>query len=144
MGYANTTVILFGVELSNEQAKKIYEERLEDTEEGNFPYEPEDCITTEVMYTHHEKPVYKERNIPQMLADGADSRIDNMVYSDDSNRHVIGVHLASRGYACDDKIEDFLTPSEKAISNFNKYILPILNEENIETKPKIIIFSQVW
>jgi hypothetical protein len=144
MGYATTTIAFYGVELSYEEAKKIFEERFGDEEE--FDYDTKDTTTDEVASVHHIRgTTYRERAMPQMLADGADSRINNMAFDEESERHVIGVYLASRGYAHTDKIEDYIkSPSEKAKANYEKYILPILKEEGIEREPSILIVTQTW
>ncbi len=142
MGYSQTTIAIFGVELTNEQAELIFNKHFHGGEE--LQYDEVDTLTNELSYVRHGKNVYRERHMPQMLADGADSRIDNMSYSEDSGRHVLGIYLASKGYAYGDKIEDYLIPSDKAISNFNKYIQPILDEDGIILTPRLQIISQVW
>jgi hypothetical protein len=140
MGYSNNTILIFGIELSTEQAKSIFEKHLEET--GEFKYQEEDCVTTEVAYNSRGVDVLRKRNIPEMLADNADARADNMSYSEDGERTIIGVTVANTNWG--DKIEDFIQPNEKSVLNFNKYILPILNEEDIKKEPKIFIVNQVW
>jgi hypothetical protein len=139
MGYSQTVILVLGVELSNEQARIISEKHID----GVFiQYETEDCITDEVLCSSQGKDVFNERNVPELLADGADSRIDDMGYCVDCERHVIGITLASRGR---DRIENhFGNVQQKAYDNFNKYILPILTEEGIDKKPELLIVCQVW
>lgn len=145
MGYASTTIAFFGIELSDEEAKNIFEKYF-NGEDEEFEYDEKDTLTDEISYVHHNTgPVYRERNIPQMLADGADSRVDNMAYSEDSQRHVLGIYLASRGYAYSDKIENYMKEvPAKAKENFEKYIRPILQKENIRKEPEILLINQTW
>lgn len=140
MGYSNNTIVMFGVELNSEDAQVIYEKHLEET--GELIYQKEDVITTELWYNNRGVDIFRERNIPEMLADNADARADNMAYSEDGNRTIFGVTIANTSWG--DKIEKHLTPQEKSISNFNKYILPILNETGIQKEPAIFIINQVW
>jgi hypothetical protein len=143
MGYSQTTIGVLGIEITDEQAKKIYNTYLQAT--GELVYDKADCITTEFQYNHHGVDIFRERHMPQMLADDTDSRIDNLYYSEGS-RHVIGVYLASKGYAYGDKIEKYIMNIDKrAYDNFNKYIVPILKSEGIDfVEPEMLLISQVW
>jgi hypothetical protein len=140
MGYRQTTIVVYGVELSNDQAEKIYNENFVDN--GEMVYDKVDTQTSEVAYVHRIRGnVYKNRNTPAMFADGADSRIHDLAYSVEAGRHVFGIEVASRG---SDKIEKYLkNTSPEAIRNYHKYILPILQLEGIATDPEIFIVTQV-
>lgn len=152
MGYAQTTIIIWGVELADDEAKRIYDklnkdfENREDDDDGELiPFDVKDCITDEVSYNRRGVDVFRKRDIPQLLADGTDSRIDNLCYTERAERHVIGIYTASKGYAHSDKIEDYIPgPKQRTLDNYEKYILTILKEEGIERKPAIQIVSQVW
>lgn len=146
MSYTVTTIVFFGIELSQEEAKRIKQKYFSEEffpSEGN--YDPLDFTDDTV---HNQSGVNtgrnRERNMPQMLADGTDSRIHNMDY-EEGHQHYIGIYLASKGYAYNDKIKDFMkVPSEKAVQNFEKYIRPILIAEGIEKEPDIEIVTQTW
>lgn len=142
MGYAKTLIIIWGVSLTPEQAKKIYEKYFS---EGEFEYDVKDTLTEEIAYEHRGTPIYRERNMPQMVADGADSRIDDLSYSKESDDHVLGIYVASKGYAYTDNIEEHIKNiGGKTFENFDKYIKPILQEEGISEEPKMRIMNQVW
>lgn len=141
MGYAQTTIVVWGVELTNKQAEDIYKKYFSG---GEMSYDKTDTTTNELSYVHRGQNIYRERYMPQMLADDADSRIHDMSYSEDSYRHAFGIYLASRGYAHTDKIENYLTPDKQALHNWDKYISPILKAEGINLEPSILLISQVW
>jgi len=128
MGYSQTTIVVFGIEVTDEQAKNISETYIND--DGEIDHDESDDI----------------RDFPNLLADEADSRVDDMSYSEGSYRHVFGIRLASRGYGSSDKIEKYINNvSDKAKQNYVKYILPILRKEGIEeVQPSILIVTQVW
>lgn len=140
MGYTAHTILIFGVYLTIQQSKRIYDKHFVNDE---LPYTKQDTITTEVFYTNRlGKPVYKERNVPTMLSDGTDARIHSMRCSYEAENHVIGIEVADKKY---DNINDYmLNVGEKTIENFNKYIQPILDEEVIIEKPSMKIVTQVW
>ena len=144
MGYSQTTIVVFGIEVTDEQAKNISEKYI--NEDGEINHDEVDVITNEVSYHLHGKPIYETRDFPNLLADEADSRVDDMSYSEGSYRHVFGIQMASRGYGCPDRIENYISNvPDRAKQNYVKYILPILREEGIEeVEPSVLIVTQVW
>lgn len=144
MGYATTLIVMYGIYLTPEQAKNIFDKYFYEGEK--MQYDNKDTITEEVAYVHRiHGAVYRERNIPQMVSDGADSRVHSLVYSDDCAEHCLGIYMASKGYGCSDNIEEHIKNwGGKTLQNFNKYILPILQTEGITEEPKVRILTQVW
>jgi hypothetical protein len=84
-----------------------------------------------------------------MYSEGTDSRIHNNTYEEGYN-HVLGLYVASNGYAYSDNLEDFMTPNMYYISNYDKYIKPLLDGAGVDIlgitigDPKMVITNQVW
>lgn len=141
MGYAATTILVYGIRISNEDAKKIYEAFVD--EEGEFQYDENDILLEERHHPHRKiRP--RERYYPNMYSEGTDSRIHDLLL-EDGFEHVIGLYIASKGYAYNDVIEDYLSPNQMCEDNYNKYIVPMLDALGIEKQePKVLIVNQVW
>ncbi len=142
MGYGATAILVYGIKVSSEDAKKIYEDCKEDFEGvGTMYYITEDVLEEEI---HHPQRKIRHRYYPTMYSEGTDSRIHNLEFEERFN-HVVGLYIASKGYAYNDNIEDYLTPNQMCEDNYNKYIVPMLEDLGIEKKePKILIVNQVW
>lgn len=93
MGYSQTTIVVFGIEVTDEQAKNISEKYI--NEDGEINHDESDVITSEVSYHLHGKPIYETRDFPNLLADEADSRVDDMSYSEGSYRFSSSLELAT-------------------------------------------------
>ncbi len=119
------------------QAKTIFDKYFK---EEVLKHDTKDTITSEILY----KNVYVTRDEPVMRSEGADSRIHSLIFSDESERHVFGIEMASRGYGSKDKLENYFIPSQRAKDNYTKYILPILEAEGIKDEPSTQIVTQVW
>lgn len=52
MGYSQTTIVVFGIEVTDEQAKNISEKYI--NEDGEINHDEVDVITSEVSYHLHE------------------------------------------------------------------------------------------
>lgn len=137
MGYANTTIVMYGVRLSSEDAKKIFDKFYDEDEyeytDSLIEYSDEDVITD----------IDRHRYYPNLVSEKTDSRIHCLEY-EEGYSHVFGLHIASNGYAYSDELENFMTINDMCTNNFNKYCKPVLDEFNINLEPKILITSQVW
>lgn len=144
MSYATTVIVMYGVSLTLEQAKKVYEKYFIEGED--LKYDTKDTLTEEVSYVHRVTgPVYRERNMPQMVSEGSDSRIHSLAYDEDCSDHVLGIYVASKGYTYTDNIEEHIqNMGGKTFENFDKYIRPILEDQGIKEEPKMRIVTQVW
>jgi hypothetical protein len=144
MGYAATTILVYGIRISSEDAKKIYEDCKEDFQEVGTMFYSTDDILLEERHHPHRRIRPRERYYPNMYSEGTDSRIHDLKF-EEGYSHVVGLYVASKGYAYNDNIEDYLMPNQMCEDNYNKYIVPMLEELEIEKQePKILIVNQVW
>ena len=159
MGYARTNIIIYGVKISDELANKIFNKYFsEDTEYIEFSQDDliyyrkqsEDCsnkgliqLTPISPYKQHDDGTYGSPALfPTMLSEKTDSRIHSLLY-DKGFDHVIGIQIASNGYAYEDDIEYFMKNIPKeVISEFNNTIMTVLEEYNINASPQIHLVTQ--
>lgn len=145
MGYVQTIIVTYGVRLNPDESKMVYDKLNEDelVIDGQMVYDTDDCQQVLSM-VHRDRNYYRYRYRPTLLSEETDSRIHSNFYEPYYD-HVFGLHIASKGYAYDDTIEDFMESNEITEDNFNKYCKPILDELDIEYgDPQILIVSQVW
>jgi len=149
MGYAATTIVMYGVRLDTNDAKRFFDYMLDNYESFRddrvFDLDEEDLlIEPDEILSNGRKIKGRARYEPQMLADDADSRIHEMAY-ERGHSSVVGLFIASRGYAWSDPLEDFMSPDKRYTQNFEKYVQPILDALGIKSEPpKIILVNQVW
>ena len=144
MGYAATTILVYGIRISSEDAKKIYEDCREDFREVGTMYFDANDIQLEKRENSQWNLRPRERYFPNMYSEETDSRIHNLKF-EEGYSHVVGIYMASKGYAYNDVIEDYLSPNQMCEDNYNKYIVPMLDALGIEKQePKVLIVNQVW
>jgi hypothetical protein len=149
MGYAATTILVYGVRLSPEQGKRVFDYMNDNFEsfrdDRMFDYDCDNLLVEPGRdLGNGRKAGDRERYDPRMFSEGTDSRIHDLGYEPGYNA-VVGLYVASKGYAYSDNLEDFFTPDPRYTVNFDRYILPILQELGIEVDPpKILIVNQVW
>jgi hypothetical protein len=80
----------------------------------------------------------------ELMGDGADSRITDEDAGVDT--YAFGILLASKGYAYNDKINDYTNPVNPiAIQRWNDYCVPLLTKAGIEiVEPEVVRIVQVW
>lgn len=156
MGYAATTVIMYGVAIDEDIAEQIHNNEM--NEDGEFNGEK---MYDNVYYRKNhqgsrhpqQEPVtqYSEHNLgmgyvfhPDMLSEDTDSRIHSNTFEPD-HQHYLGIYIASKGYAYDDNIKEFIKniPPE-AVENFKNAIQPLLDKYGVTDEPDIQIINQVW
>jgi hypothetical protein len=127
MGYANTTMAIYGIKLTKAQAKKIAETLEPICEEGCGIY-----LETPDKYLQIE-----------IFSENTDSRVHSLGY-EDGYSHVFGINYASNGYACDDDIVKAVKKvPKKAIDLYEEYAVKFLDSLKIKTKPDVLIINQV-
>lgn len=161
MSYAATTIVVWGIRVNEDIAEKIYNELTQnDDSEAIINMEPSDRYLRKMTsnykrniqqkyynispYSQHDSGYGSEVFEPRLFSDGTDSRIDSLTF-DLGYNHVLGIYVASKGYAYNDKIESFIkSVPQEAKNNFEKYIKPILDKYNIKEQPDIVIVNQTW
>lgn len=143
MGYAATTILVYGIRLDSIQAQEVYD-HLQETDDlfesdGEISMDPNDSLIEPSVGKFRPRTRY----YPNMYSEGTDSRIHDNTYEEGYD-HVIGLYVASNGYAYNDLLEDYLVPNEDYTKNYDKYIQPILDSIGIDGRPKMIIINQVW
>jgi len=152
MGYALTKILLYGIEVPEEVAERIY----------NDPdcYDEGECIILEAPYEagvlksiKHEPWMAQDddnsRYEVELLSDGTDSRIESLTF-EPGFQHYFGVSLAFKGYGSDDNLSGkFHHPvtakHPEAIDRWSKYALPILLKHMKEVpKPDLHTIGQTW
>lgn len=82
MGYAQTTILMWGIVLTEEESKKVYSETYEKAQENYY----------------EEPPGFdREEGYLWLCSMGTDSRINSLHY-DEGFQSVFGVFLACQGY----------------------------------------------
>jgi hypothetical protein len=176
MGYAATTIVVYGVPVTQEQAKEINDNLIENYEKAVKEGRERDY--TEALLAQEEKDFHlrtmrgedeekflsrvKKNYTPlksklhdtgcggtvydvQLFADGADSRIDSMHYSEEGHDHYFGVYVGSKGYAYHDQIGKLAANIPKAAkANLEKYVRPVLKKMGIKDEPEVHLINQVW
>lgn len=158
MGYASTSIILYGVKLSEEQAEQIYEDYFDNEGLADLPSTPYFRIITDYEiqkgrvqqypispYAQHSKGSLGSSVFDtQLLSNGSDSRMDNQSY-DEGMDHYFGIYVASTGYGYEDTFNYFLNNiPQEAIDNYNNHVMDILKKYNIEENPSIEVVNQMW
>lgn len=158
MGYAATDIVLYGVEISEDVAQKIFENEL--NEDYEFSQPDDSFFYRQVLEHSRERYPQRQPVSPykahcsgigssvfylDLLSDGTDSRIETNKF-DPGYNHFFGIYIASKGYAYSDDIKYFIrnTPKE-AVELFNRLALPILQKYGVEDiSPDIQLVNQVW
>lgn len=167
MGYSNTSIVHWGVELTMEETIKLHEYLKQNDLLKKFMSEEivmDDSDLTEYpcipnLPTHLdgiEQPRYdvlpryrRSRFVHcvEVRSDETDSRIESnhFDYEEDVEIHYFGIYCGSKGYAYTDDIKYIMKNiPQKAKDNFDKYCKPILQNLNINKEPEVQIFNQVW
>jgi hypothetical protein len=132
MGYASTTIALFGIRLTDtEILEELNDLFMEEKSSLKFPKENEHPYRYQI----------------QIMGEDTDSRIHlNHGYEEDAHEHVFGIFLASRGYAWSDEISDYTTNINPLVmERWKSHCVPLLNKIGIkEPKPEVHFITQVW
>lgn len=160
MGYASTSIVIYGLKISEDIAKKIYAEEI-DKNEGVFkdknlykgiyfrklPLSKLDNhkqLTPVTPYKHHDEGIDSFVFYPKMWAGEADSRVNSLIY-EPMKQHYLGIFIGSNGYAYNDKILHLIRkPPREAIQNFKDCIKPLMSKYRIMEEPDVILVNQVW
>ena len=151
MSYADTKIVIYGVKINSDIAKKIYESELnEDGElscndpEFMFHRKEEDQLFPITPYEQHDDGYDSTVFNVDLWSEGTDSRIHNNKYQP-KRQHYLGIYIASSGYAYTDNIKYFLksTPLE-ALRNFEMLVEPLLKKYEIKEDPEVYTVNQVW
>lgn len=138
MGYAATTNVIFGVRLSNAEAKKFHDHVMAIA--GASP-DDDDALASALF------AIGVKGNVV-MRADGADSRIDNTEeYSERDNfdSYATGFDLGGKGYGCNADVAKMTAKAGDPvlIAKFSKHIAPLLAAAGIKAKePTTIVTTQ--
>jgi hypothetical protein len=168
MGYAQTSIVFYGVEIPAKVAEKIFNDPKLQAENQNPDWEgfripgPRVYRALDVSdpkskqlvqptpaspYPAHESCAMEYEVIyPTLISDGSDSRIHNLQCdTEDGCPTYLGVFIASKGYAFQDKIAYFVKnlPPE-AVNIFQVAVAPILAQYGITSAPEVHIIQQVW
>jgi hypothetical protein len=156
MGYAATTIVMYGVAIDEDIAEQIKNNEMHEDDgfndekmydnifyrknhEGNR-YPQNEPIT---QYSEHDKGM-GEVFYPEMRSDGTDSRIASNTY-EPGYQHYLGIYIASKGYAYDDRINQFVKKvPQEAVENFKNAIQPLLDKYGVTDEPDIQIINQTW
>lgn len=160
MGYANTTIVNWGVQLTPNESEKLHD-YLRNNNILNDDYQFEDKDYTEYPCVPNlpshidgiEQPYYDTQpryrtpryvHYVELCSDETDSRIHSLVY-EPGFIHYFGIYCGSKGYAHTDNINHIMNNiPQKAKDNFDKFCKPILEELNLNSTPSIQVYSQVW
>jgi hypothetical protein len=160
MSYESTMVVLYGIKISEEIARKIYENEF-DKAEGTFKNQDMyknvlfrrlsqnqnnegKQLTPVSPYKHHCEGTDSFVFYPKMWADNVDSRTNSLIYQP-TRQHYLGIYVGSNGYAYKDKILHFIRkPPREAIQNFQDCIRPLMSKYNILEEPDVQVVNQVW
>jgi hypothetical protein len=158
MGYALTTIVCFGVEISSDEAEKIYGEidRLYNTD-SDWEMEPNEFIEANDYTVLPANSGYvdgieggtptMERYVheAQLLSHDTDMRIHSL-YFEKGRQHSFGAYCGSKGYAYHDEVSKIMRspPADRAAANFKKYCAPILATLGIEGEPELHLVMQTW
>jgi len=163
MGYALTMIVCFGVEISSEEAEKVYDEidRLYNND-PEWEMEPNEFIEIEDYTvrpinsgfidgidggTDEDERYASERHVheAQLLSHGTDMRIHSL-YFQDGRQHSFGAYCGSKGYAYTDDVSKIMRsqPAGRAVDNFKKYCAPILESLGVNKEPELHLVTQTW
>lgn len=152
MGYAQTITVVYGIEITYAEAKKIAESKVsKEYIAAHFKVFDAKVSPDETIMSAMSDGGYPftgeidDRNLPVMLSDGVETSVQDG-YCELGHRHVLGVLLAERGGRADDVIEDYLTPSKMAKNNWEKYAKLLLKDGGVELgqrKPRVLLVSQI-
>ena len=124
MGYANTTMVIYGARLNDKEAKKVYEKLIEtaapDDEEGYL---------------------VGAKNV-KMYSEQTDSRVDTLTY-DEGYPHVIGANYASNGYGCSDDIVKAIKKVPKWALKDAEVLEKFLKDMGIKKNLDVLVINQV-
>lgn len=161
MGYAATSIVMYGVAIDEKVAQSIKKQEMrEDNDElfsddtmysHNFYRQNHAKLTPQYQqltpitpYSEHVKGVEADVFSPKMLADDTDSRIHSLTY-ESGMQHYLGIYVASRGYGYQDDIIFFINHlPQEAMDNFQKVVKPLLEKYHISDTPEIHIITQTW
>lgn len=157
MGYAPVSIVMYGLEVSEEVAEAIYERFGNNGDSLNIPGK-ENFIFHRIgdryfrrgapqqqpitPYTQHQpngKVFY-----PSLVSEGAHSSAESLEFNPGSD-HFFGIFIASRGYGHQDNTNYFMQnlPPE-AVRAFDNLIAPILREMRINAAPQLLVTQQIW
>ena len=162
MGYASTSIVVYGVKIGEDVAKKIYEEEFDKNEGmfkddnfyngiyfrklpiGNGNINGHQQLTPVTPYKHHGEGTDSFVFYPKMWAGEADSRVDCLIY-EPMKQHYLGIFIGSNGYAYNDKILHLIRkPPKEAIKNFEDCLRSLMNKYRIIEEPEVRVINQVW
>ena len=148
MGYASTTIVVYGVRLDGNDAEKLYNHMNSLGTPGRGKYGEYECYADQLLDELNKK-YGGDRYYPDVLSDDTDSRVNSLRFDFDDGwySHVFGVFIASRGYGCDDKLEKYICAKQpkQVLDVWNKVCKPMLDAAGIKnSKPDIVLVNQVW
>ena len=140
MGYAHTTILIYGVRLNPEESDKVWEliKDKENIDNGDIEIIPKKEIQKDPWFESNGIQQYIERYKPVLRSDGSDSRVDSNMY-DEGFEHILGLEIASNGYGCDDDILSYSSDNSvltKAKNLFGRYLRNILVDCGITRVPQ--------
>lgn len=153
---AGTSIVVYGIKITEEIAKHIYEKEF-DKNKGIFKskefYENiffrrvsenrNDQLIPVTPYKYHTEGDNSSVFYPHMWANETDLKIESLVYQP-KKEHYLGIYVGGNGYPFNDKILSLIkkTPKE-AIKNFDIHIRPLMQKYNMSENPDIILINQI-
>ena len=140
MGYAHTTILIYGVRLNPEESYKVWEliKDKENIDTGDIEIIPKEEIQKDPWFDRNDIQYYTERYKPVLRSDGSDSRVDSNMY-DEGFEHIFCLEIASNGYGCDDDILSYSSDNSvltKSKTLFDEYLRNILVDCGITRVPQ--------
>lgn len=157
MGYASTTIVLYGTALSAEQAQKVYDYVAENPDALMHA----DVVWRRLSANAPERFVQKKPIASMQYDEGLDSCVlDVQLLSDQTDGRVhdlqmelgfasyFGIYAGSKGYAYQDDISSIVRSDPQRLDAlFQKHAHPILKRVGIDPKQcqaQLHLLNQVW
>lgn len=149
MGYINTLIFIYGVEITKQQYEILNKENFTaplfyrlltdyDIAKGKEQLYP---ITP---YEQHSKGNQNNKIFDlKIVVENSDSRTGDEDAIREDNKIYFGRVVAINGYAYQDDINYFINNPPQEVLN-DKLLLDILQIQGINKKPQIIVTQQVW
>lgn len=149
MSYQSTNIVVYGVELTHEEAKTLAPIL---DEGGEIDCDEQDLfLPVKTPPWEDRKSVYNGRPLespifyPELLSEGTDSRIHSLHLEEDDEEpecYYFGIYVGSKGYAHNDNIKQILKNPipQQVIDNWHKYC-----QHHFPGKsPEYHLCNQVW
>jgi len=163
MGYAATTIVIWGIQVNGNQARKMIALSHQCMSEY---HDQQSCVITDECHhcgpfskctdpEKHDtvikgKPWCHDFNINNdedidFFADGADSRIHSLHYDSEFDQFTFGIKYAANGYGCNDNIGKACQNVPLNVKEeWEKFCQPLLDKLRIQKKPDLQVINQTW